>query len=404
MKSINRTALFGALAAAALLAGCGGGGGDSGGSTSTNGTLGVSLTDAPSCGYDAVNVTVTKVRVHQSATASDTDAGWTDITLNPARKINLLSLTNGVLSALGETPLAPGHYTQIRLLLDPNTGNGVANSAVKTGTTAEIPLVTPSAVQTGIKLVNAFDVVAGQRVDLVLDFDACNSIVARGNGSLALKPVVKVVPTAVNGIDGFVNPNLAGSHVEVSAQQNGQVVASAAPNATTGEFFLPRLAPGSYDVVITADGRAATVVTAVPVASTTSTVVLSTAAAPITPAASAASRDIGGSVTLSPAGSTDTAYVAAQQTLASGTPVTIRYRPADLAPSTYVLNGLPTAAPQVAQFSTALPLSFAAQTTVAPAPGKYAVQATAPGYTAKTTSPVDLTVTSQSAVNFTLTP
>ncbi|MBK4735198.1 DUF4382 domain-containing protein [Noviherbaspirillum pedocola] len=406
MKPTYLAALLGAIASAALLAACGGGGGgDSTGSTSGNGTLGVSLTDAPSCGYDAVNVTVTKVRVHQSASASDTDAGWTDITLNPARKINLLSLSNGVLSALGETPLAPGHYTQLRLVLGANSNNVMANSVIRTGSTTEIALDTPSAVQSGIKLGHAFDVVAGQRVDLVLDFDACTSIVARGNKTLALKPVVKVVPTAVNGIDGFVNPALAGSHVEVSAQQNGQIVASTAPDASTGEFFLSRLAPGSYDVVITADGKAATVIASVPVASTTATVAVSTKAAPIDPASAATpARDIGGTVTLSPAGASDTAYVAAQQTLASGMPVTIRYRSTDLAPATYALTGLPTVPPQVAQYSATLPLSFAAQPTVSPGVGKYAVQASASGYTAKSVGPVDLTSASQSGVNLTLLP
>ena len=143
---------------AVLLAGCGGGGGGSGGSAT--GTLSVSLTDAPACGFDAVNVTVIKVRVHQSSSASDTDAGWTDITLNPARKINLLNLTNGVLDKLGETPLSAGHYTQLRLVLDPNTAVGLANSVVPTGG-AETALVTPSAVQSGIKLVNEFDVASG---------------------------------------------------------------------------------------------------------------------------------------------------------------------------------------------------------------------------------------------------
>ena len=83
----------------------------------------MSLSDAPACGFNAVNVTVVKVRVHQSSPASNNDAGWTDITLNPARKINLLNLTNGVLDNLGETPLAAGHYTQLRLVLDPNTGS-----------------------------------------------------------------------------------------------------------------------------------------------------------------------------------------------------------------------------------------------------------------------------------------
>jgi len=68
----NRSAahLWAALCGAALvtLAACGGGGG-SGGSPETAvsgmGTLRVALTDSPACGYDAVNVTIDRVRVQQ---------------------------------------------------------------------------------------------------------------------------------------------------------------------------------------------------------------------------------------------------------------------------------------------------------------------------------------------------
>ena len=58
------------------------------------GSFSVSLTDAPACGFDQVNVTVSKVRVHQSSSADDTAAGWTDITVNPPRKINLLDFND----------------------------------------------------------------------------------------------------------------------------------------------------------------------------------------------------------------------------------------------------------------------------------------------------------------------
>ena len=111
------------------------------------GVLGVSMTDAPACDFDAVNVTVNTVRVHQSSTASDTDSGWNDLTLSPARKINLLNLTDGVLESLDQTSLSAGHYTQPRLVLDANTGNGLANSIVATGSTTEVSLTTPSATQ-----------------------------------------------------------------------------------------------------------------------------------------------------------------------------------------------------------------------------------------------------------------
>src|SRR5574341_19423 len=107
------------LLATMVVAGCGGSG-DGGGGTGT-GTASVSMTDAPACGYDQVNVTVNKVRIHQSDTADDNTPGWTDITLNPPKKINLLDLKDAlVLETLGETSLAAGHYTQLRLVLVPN--------------------------------------------------------------------------------------------------------------------------------------------------------------------------------------------------------------------------------------------------------------------------------------------
>ena len=45
----------------------------------------LSLTDAPACGYDAVNITIERVRVHQSASAVDADSGWSEVVLNPAQ-------------------------------------------------------------------------------------------------------------------------------------------------------------------------------------------------------------------------------------------------------------------------------------------------------------------------------
>jgi len=379
-----------------LVAGCGGGGGDA--AAPAPGTLGVSLTDAPSCGYDAVNVTVVKVRAHQSASASDTDAGWTDITLSPARKINLLNLTNGMLDRLGETPLAAGHYTQLRLVLDPNTSVGLANSVVPTGG-VETALVTPSAVQSGIKLINEFDVASGQRVDLVLDFNACKSIVKRGNGTYSLKPVITVTPFVLNGIDGFVDTALLGSGVMVTAQQNGVIVQSTAPNAQTGEFFLARLATGNYDVVLTASGRATAVVAAVPVVSSTSVVVLSSTGTPITLPVSA-SRSVSGTATLNPTSSTEVAYAAAKQTFGTTPIVTVKFAAADdSAFGAYSLT-LPIGAPMLGQYATGtLPIAFVAQAAMV---GKYSVEASATGYRTQSFSK-DISV-ADATQNFVLVP
>jgi hypothetical protein len=410
MNPFFKTSLICALTTSALLAGCGGGGGSSGNdsastsSASGNGTLAVAMTDAPACGYDHVYVTVTKVRVHQSTSASDTDtdAGWTDIAV-PATRIDLLNLTNGLQTALGApTALPAGHYTQLRLLLDPNTGSTPANAVVKTGSTAEISLVTPSAVQSGIKVIGGFDVAAGQQTSLVLDFDACNSIVSRGNsGALSLKPVVKLLPVASAGIDGYVVRGL--SNVAVSAQQNGQILSSTVADAD-GKFVLPHLAAGNYDVVITADNKAAAVIGAVPVAA--SEVTLNTATTPIALTDSTVSGSISGNVTAggSATGASDAnAFVAATQTLSSGTKITLRYRSVNLDGS-YSLTSLPAAAPQYAQYSAAGVPAFAAQTGVTPGAGKYIVQATASGYATASQGPIDINAGNQVNVNLALQP
>jgi hypothetical protein len=407
MKTTFRQAgLFaGSVIAAVSLAACGGGGGGSGASpaptpVSTAGTLSVSMTDAPACGFDAVNVTVNKVRVNASGSAGDTDAGWTDIVLSPAKKINLLNLTNGVLESLGQTSLPAGHYSQMRLILDANTGTGFANSVVPTGG-VETTLGTPSAVQSGIKMVNGFDVAAGQTTSVVLDFDACKSIVTQGKGRYALKPVVKVVPatSAGTGITGYVATSLLAAHVSVSAQQNGVIVGATVPDPATGAFSLTHLAAGNYDVVITADNSAAGVIGAVPVTATGSTA-LSTATAPLTLATSG-TGSIGGTVTL-PANATEAAYVAAKQTFAAGPTVTIKYAGADITTGAYTIANLPLAAPQYASYSATLPLTFAPATTVVPGVAKYRVEASGTGYAAKAIDLVDIATANATKVDFTL--
>lgn len=398
--SLATTSIF---AAAALVA-CGGGGSDPVPTPPAQmGKISASLTDAPACGFDEVNVTVTKVRVHASATAEETAAGWTDITPAAPIKVNLLDLTNGSIAPLGTASLPVGKYTQVRLVLDPNTGTGMANSVKPSGSADLQPLETPSAVQSGLKLTGSFDITADQTTDLVIDFDACKSVLTKGNGKYALKPVIKLIPTVLNGISGFVPTALLASKPMVSAQQNGVVISSTVPDAT-GKFFLSRLVPGNYDVVLTADGSAASVIGAVPVASTTSTTTLSTAAAPITLATSL-TGSISGTVLLSPVSATEAAYVAAKQAFAAGPTVTIKYAGADLATGAYTIANLPVTAPQYAAYSATLPLAFAAAATVTPGVGIYTVDASATGYVTKPfATPVNITAANAVNVDFTLTP
>jgi hypothetical protein len=260
-------------------------------------------------------------------------------------------------------------------------------------------------VQSGIKLISQFDVSAGERVDLVLDFDACKSIVKKGNsGSYALKPVIKVIPSALNGINGFIQTSLLTQHVMVTAQQNGVIMAATVPNASTGEFYLARLAPGNYDVVITADHSATAVVASVPVTSTSSTVALSSSVAPITLLAAASGPGvISGAVVLNPVNGAVVPYVTAKQSFAAGPSVSIQYQGANVTDGTYALT-LPIVAPQLAPYSASLPLVFTTKTDTLPGTGKYKVEAAATGYTAQNIAAVDISTSNQSGVNFTLVP
>ena len=373
---INRTVFIKFLAGllpAMVLAGCGGGGGGD----AAMGTVGVSLTDAPACGFEAVNVTVRQIRIHRNSSAADTASGWVDINLNPARKINLLDLNNGVLESLGEMPIGPGQYTQVRLVLVPNQGGNISNSVVLAGTTTEIAVDTPSAVQSGIKLIHPFTVRTNTRTDLVLDFDACKSIVTRGNGRYALKPVIRFIPMVLNGIRGVIDPNLLGSHVVVSAQRNGEVIHSTVPRPLTGEFFLARFDVGAYDVVVTADGHATAVITTVPVATSSSIAIVSTASQPIVLPVSTM-HTVSGIVLLSPSSTIDTvAFVAAKQTPDIGVTVTVKTAAADLASGAYAL-ALPAGAPLLGPYgSGTLPIPLVPMPTVA---GHYAIEASADGF------------------------
>jgi hypothetical protein len=309
--------------------------------------------------------------VHQNAAAGEADGGWSEIVLNPARKIDLLNLTNGVLEDLGQTSLPVGAYNQMRLVLSPNTGSTpLANSVVPTNGT-EIALDTPSAVQSGIKLNGDFEVVEGATTELTLDFDACKSIVTRGNGSYGLKPVVRIIPMAVSGaITGYVDPTaVASGNAVVSAQVNGVVVRSTVP-AADGAFSLSPLEAGTYTVVLTADTRASDIVAAVPVTPKASTV-LSNIGMPLL-TASSASNALSGKLLPPEAEGALKAY----QTFAFGSTVEIRYQGANVTTGDYSMM-LPTAAPRYGQYSSTLPLTLTTQGGVA---GKYAVQATGIGY------------------------
>jgi hypothetical protein len=366
----TRAAAFGA---ALLLAACGGGGG---GGDAGEGTLRVSITDAPAC-YEHVFITVAGVRVHTSSSAGEGDAGWRDLKLGAPKRIDLLDLTNGVLEEIGSMPLPEGNYSQLRLVLDENSGSDPLANAVQPIGGALVPLKTPSSTQSGLKLQVHFKVEADKLIDLVLDFDACRSVVQRGNSdSYLLKPVINVTPKYVAGIQGYLTKTLAVSGATVSAQQNGEILRSTIP-AADGRFVLAFLDKGTYTVVITADGHATGVITSVPVGTATLTTINGTRTSIVLP--TSAMNTAKGRVTETTGTGTNThtiavddALVRAMQTVA-GTVIEVKGQQVDQ-DGLYSFS-LPVAAPRRAPYS-ATALNFTAESAAA---GKYALRATAEG-------------------------
>lgn len=383
MKTNAKAALLAVAASAALVA-CGGGGDSGVAPAPASGTLRVALTDAPNCrvgneDLDKVYVTVERVRVHQSSDAEPSTGGWTDLAISPARKINLLDLTNGRLEELGTTPIPAGNYTQVRLVLSANQGSVPANSLVLAGEQVEIPLRTPSAAQSGLKIIRPFTVQPNTLVDLVIDFDACRSIVqlGRGNGGYLLKPILSAHPRIVAAIRGFIDPTVA--NVTVSAQKGGVVVRSTVP-AANGEFVLAFLDPAGspYDIVVTSPARGTSVVGAVPVSTTNSIVELSTSAQPIPlPAAATPTASRTASGTVGPQGALATGVVRAVQAVGAAVPVVeIATDNVDGTTGDYALT-LPVASPLYAPFATSLVFATPASP---PADFSYKLEATATGY------------------------
>jgi hypothetical protein len=130
---------------------------------------------------------------------------------------NLLKLVNGVTEAIGSGEFSAGKYNQVRLIIGlqpefetnllgdyhPEANYVILNDANDT----VVPLKVPSGPQTGLKLVHLFTVGSGEIKELVLDFDACKSVIKAGNsGKYILKPTIKVIePIDKIDIDGTVS-------------------------------------------------------------------------------------------------------------------------------------------------------------------------------------------------------
>jgi hypothetical protein len=235
-KRITVSVVLAAIAVAAGLTGCSDDKSTSPSETGT-GTLSVQLADAPGV-FDKVNITFSEVAVN--AQTDTTKSGWIVIKGEP-QTFDLLTLSNGVTAALGQTELDPGKYGQIRLKI--SKAEVVVDSVA-------YPLDVPSGSTSGLKLGGGFTVEDGVTTELVVDFDAARSIHVMGKkGDYKLNPRLRLVAKATTGsITGTVT-NYANLPIAYAIAGTDTVTAAIAKR-DTGKFILGFLPAGTYTVAV----------------------------------------------------------------------------------------------------------------------------------------------------------
>ena len=220
------------LLVGAVFLGC-----DVNGSSEGNGKMKVSLTDAPG-NFAEVNVEVNQVLVKKSG--ADLDSTNWKLIYDGEMMINLLDYQNGETLTLGEVDMETGVYEEMRLVLGDN-------NSLKLLGGADVALNVPSGQTSGFKIKINTTVEPDQVTDLVIDFDASRSIVARGNGSFNLKPVLRVFEVDDAGsISGTIAQPDANAWVYTIA---GVDTVSTVANSE-GYFSLTGLDEGIYHVMI----------------------------------------------------------------------------------------------------------------------------------------------------------
>ena len=205
-----------------------------------NARVQVWLTDDPG-DYQEVNIDLQGVEVHSNET--DHERGWQAVDVTP-KQYNLLELTNGKETMLGDLELPGGRLSQVRLKL------GDANTIKVNDQT--YPLSTPSAQQSGLKIRINEILAEGITYKILLDFDAAKSVIQTGNGSYLLKPVIRAVTEAQDGaIKGKIEP---ADIVSISVTSDGEEVTTTSSDET-GAFIVRGLQAGSYTLIFDGPGE-----------------------------------------------------------------------------------------------------------------------------------------------------
>jgi len=219
---------------------------------SDDGTLRLTMVDAPVPipDVEAIDITFSSVLVHQTSDAELGDANWhvlmDDLLPAEDRTFNLLELVNGNFAEVGEIDLEPGHYSQIRIIIDSAT-------ITVAGETTDLFIM--SGDTSGVKLTKAFDIEPNTITELIVDFDAGQSVWESppGSGSYQLQPTLRLEAVIVSGsISGTVTPLNIDAMVIAYEAGTETVITSTYVDTLSGDYMLIPLLAGTYDLMAVA--------------------------------------------------------------------------------------------------------------------------------------------------------
>lgn len=147
--------------------------------------------------YSAVYITISRIEAHIAGDDDGAEGYWDVLIewmIDAEPTFDLIELKDESI-LLSEEELAPEKYTQIRLFVI------YASVDIESGESG-VPVEIPSNLQTGLKLIHPFEIIAGETIELTIDFNAEKSIIKTGNGSYKLKPVIKVITGFTDEEDG----------------------------------------------------------------------------------------------------------------------------------------------------------------------------------------------------------
>jgi len=206
-------------------------------STGNSSQLQVRLTDGPDPSVKEVWVDIQQIEILMGDSTKP-------IILNGSHPgiYNLLDFSDGKDTLLADATIPPGTISQIRLILGDN-------NYIITKDDIKIPLKTPSAQESGLKVQIHQIVNGGILYRLTLDFDAGKSIVKAGNsGNYLLKPVLRILSLVPSGGDilGVVTPDSAKTFIY--ALQGIDTIASTSTDTSSGKFLFKDIPAGNYSL------------------------------------------------------------------------------------------------------------------------------------------------------------